>query len=1255
MSAEPDIELQIKVDVLGLENIRRLGSVMNQLNKQLDDITSQGKRQKGMWEELRDRLDGIEQKYDAVFRAGFRLQNLGSDLTRIGQAGIGMLDKSVDSWGDFEFALNRAAGALSIWSQTTPIYKDLKDGIYEVAQEARIFPAEDIARAVYYWGSTTGQTVETHRDLKILMEGLTPIMKAAAITETDYQQAIKGTYSILVQYGMGLESARDVTEKLMLITQRTAAEYPDLINTFKMVGPVAASLGISFDEVAQFTGLIADAGIRGTSSGRALRQTFIKLVDPTARARKALDEAMEATYGVGSSFDSVVFPNGEFIGFSQYVAILSDVMKDLNQQQKNELLGIITTQNELPVLTALIDKQTAARRSSKGAIDDEKYSLENAHQQFETTFELLRTSWKGVVGYWENSVIPIVHLIGAEVARTLAGMVEAAAEVAQSFYEWLKLHPQIVEFTVRLVALGSAALVVAGAFFAVLGTLLVFGAGVGLAIETMGSFIVMLGSGAKGLAALREGTESFSVLFGDSVKRILGFISKWGGAVFLLGTIFATNFGTITDLIADLMALIGELGPFFGDVFGQAGRTLGAFTHALSIAFGLVAEAVHIVVRAIRAFTKMLAPNTDKINESYDATKQFAQVIGTLIGAILGLNLVMKVWASLKAALLGVRAAMLLIMGSKGIGMIKTFIGALISGSGAATAMNILSIAIRGVWVALNFLLAHPIIAAIAAIVISVMALAGAFNFLNDVVNNFAMDFGDMGSELHRVADETGQTYDEVKEKVKAAMREQGMSFDEAIVYVEEYKKEMASASKSSDGAALAATTLATEMGNLGVTTALTADELRAMGVEVTPEMEAMITEMGGMVQSVNGELESAAWAETVAGELAIAASDARLAAMAIPGEIAAGIIEGRDTVIAAANGLGDAVTDGLMNEARVGETRTKMVEAQQAIVDAINEGTPGAEEAARVEYIKLELQLAGYLLRTDPMNKEAAGILERYITSADPEVQAAAEHMYSVLEDRVLVASENIEQWAFDMGMAPEEALKLHKGAAALQAELMRQGIELPISQLVDEFMTHGETATSSLSTAIQRNAYLAATATGEVKREALTNLDLLLDLADTYGYDTGSAYADGLQRAAELAGAAARWVQQAAQRVLEAESPPKDPSSPLHHIDEYGFRTMQAYGDGMADAAGYVSRQIGGVLGVAASDISAFDLPRLANESISGGLSFTTDRKQELEVTVNVTSTDNSVSQENAATIGDAIQRGLMLDRLEHMVTIS
>lgn len=1256
---DPDIQLQIEVDVLGLENIRRLQKEMQGLLGVQDRVKKKNDENISKWQELRDALDKIEQRYDAVFRAGFRLQNLGADLNRMGKAGVAVLQSSVDQWGDFEFALNRAAGALSIWGTQLPIYDKLKQGIYEVAQEARIFPAEDIARATYYWGSTTGQVVETEKDLAIVMNGLLPIMKAAAITETDYEQAIKGVYSILVQYDRGLGDARDITEKLMLITQRTAAEFPDLINSFKMVGPIADSLGISFEEVAQYVGLLADAGIRGTMSGRALRQTFVKLVDPTDRAREALDKAMEKTFGVGESFDSIVFPDGEFIGFTKYVDILAQVMGEMNEQQKNHLLGVITTQNELPALTALVNKQIEARKGNANAIDDEKFSLAGAHEQFELTFDLLKNSWLGITGLWENSVIPLIHLIGAEVARLLGPVLEFFSGVAQSITIFLRQNPLITEWIVRLIALASAALLVSGAFFAVLGTLFVFAAGVGLAIESLKVVIQTFG----------------------------GFIAKLGPASALIAlfvTLMVTDFGGARGAVLGLMKTFSHFVDWLGGILDQANRTFGFF---LSV--------VVKIVDAIGSFFKTLGKANFRTDTFWDVgivVEFVAEAVQSLAGVMLGVIAASwaaaKAFALLRTAVVALRLAWLALLGLRGA-IIAFFV--ILKGAAAA------SVALKGLIVVLGLLrvaliaafISNPVGAAIAGIILAIGLLVAGFKTAGDVINNFAMDFGDMGDKLHEVADQTGKSYQEVKDKVQELMREQGLSFDQAIERTKMLNYEIKELPSHLAAARGGYDETTGSMNQLDAATQQQIDSMREMGIEVTPEMIEAMSGVSGAVAETTEVIEEVNWSETIVGELAIAAQQSRLEARRIPSEISAGILEGRNDVINAAKGIGDAVTYELMNEARIGEIRVQMGEASLAIQEAINSGTPGAVAAAEAQYIALELELAGYLLTVDPLSKEAAGILERHLKSADPAVQAAAQALYSALEDKALTSKYNIEQYALDMGIAPENALKLFKAGAILEAELLSQGIEVPVEELVGQLQTHGEDAIQGLAAAITENAEIAGTATGEVKKQAEDKLILLRDIAEQYGIDTteefaagiraaeiqatnearyiatrtgamlleghdwwaggssaGVAWANGLRSAADYARLMAWEVAAAANAAWHGKSPPVE--GPLHTIDVGGRNVAIAWSRGFLDAIPTAKRNAEALAG-SVRDNLMFD------SGSSFGTSFESEHRKTIDLNVNVTSTDGSVSDSNAQSIADAIQQGLMLDRLEHMVRVS
>jgi TP901 family phage tail tape measure protein len=481
-----DIQLNINVNVRNAAGLNAINNALAQMGKtnasaaSAMNTTSQAtKQQMTLMQGLHARLDQAERDYDAIFRASYRLQNVGYGLVSVSQKLFGELRNLTDAWGKFEFTINRAAGALQVWrmeaGRINPVYEALIEGVYGLTKQLGLFPADEVAKATYYWGSTTGQQVKTLRDLKTVLDAVNPIMKVAALTETSYEQAIKGVYGILVQYHRPLSDVADITNKLFLVTQRTALEFPDLINAFKFVGPLAGAMGVSFEEVAKSLGAIGDAGIRGTMAGRALRQVFIQLARPTAKAKDALDGLFLSTKAIGKNFNDTVFPDGKFIGLTGFVHKLAISLKDATDQQKLHLLATIATANELSPLVALVENEikvingaTDAYDSNKTSVDDARYAAD----QFRKSWDLLSGSWKGIMGRLREGAEIIKLRIGRQVADALTPTIEKATQFLGVVEIWVKRNPQMVASITSVAASLGALAGIAGGLFILSGSLL---------------------------------------------------------------------------------------------------------------------------------------------------------------------------------------------------------------------------------------------------------------------------------------------------------------------------------------------------------------------------------------------------------------------------------------------------------------------------------------------------------------------------------------------------------------------------------------------------------------------------------------------------------------------------------------------------------------------------------------------------------------------------------------------------------------
>lgn len=80
-----------------------------------------------------------------------------------------------------------------------------------------------------------------------------------------------------------------------------------------------------------------------------------------------------------------------------------------------------------------------------------------------------------------------------------------------------------------------------------------------------------------------------------------------------------------------------------------------------------------------------------------------------------------------------------------------------------------------------------PLLADVIIIVLTpIRALTDAFAAAGEVTDNFAMDFGDMGDRIHRIADLADADFQAVKDSIKRNMTEAGMSFEDAAQAAEE-------------------------------------------------------------------------------------------------------------------------------------------------------------------------------------------------------------------------------------------------------------------------------------------------------------------------------------------------------------------------------------------------------------------------------------------------------------------------------------
>lgn len=142
--------------------------------------------------------------------------------------------------------------------------------------------AQEVAEAMVEFAKL-GFTAE---ETAAAMEGIVYAAEASgSAVDTTAQIVAAG----LNTWNLAASDSEHIADVLAKTANETAADMTDLGYTFQYAGASASLGGASIEQLAAYTGLMADQGIKGSKAGTALRTAFTNLTSPTDDAAAALE------------------------------------------------------------------------------------------------------------------------------------------------------------------------------------------------------------------------------------------------------------------------------------------------------------------------------------------------------------------------------------------------------------------------------------------------------------------------------------------------------------------------------------------------------------------------------------------------------------------------------------------------------------------------------------------------------------------------------------------------------------------------------------------------------------------------------------------------------------------------------------------------------------------------------------------------------------------------------------------------------
>jgi hypothetical protein len=140
---------------------------------------------------------------------------------------------------------------------------------------------------------------------KEILDATEATLDLAAATGEDLAKSADVAGSTVRGFGLQARETQRIVDVMAASFNKTALGLDNFTESMKYVAPIAAAANVSVEETTALLGVLADAGIRGSSAGTALRKIFGDLSKDGRPVAQRLDELGKKGITLKDSFDEV--------------------------------------------------------------------------------------------------------------------------------------------------------------------------------------------------------------------------------------------------------------------------------------------------------------------------------------------------------------------------------------------------------------------------------------------------------------------------------------------------------------------------------------------------------------------------------------------------------------------------------------------------------------------------------------------------------------------------------------------------------------------------------------------------------------------------------------------------------------------------------------------------------------------------------------------------------------------------------------
>ena len=322
-------------------------------------------------------------------------------------AGLGGAAIKIGS--DFESGMSKVAAISGASGQEL---EKLTDKAKEMGSTTK-FSATESAAAFEYMAMAGWKTED-------MLNGIEGIMSLAAASGEDLATTSDIVTDALTAFGMKASDAGHFSDVLAQASSNANTNVGMMGETFKYVAPVAGALGYTAEDTALAIGLMANAGIKGSSAGTALRSMMSRLTKPTKEVQSAMNRL-----GISLTDD-----NGKMKSLNEVMTDLRNGFNGLSEAEAAELASSLAGQEAMSGLLAIVnasdDDFKKLERSIYNCDGAAARMAETMSNNLQGQITILKSGVEGLaISLYENMQAPCM-----EIVKTAQEMIQ---ELQESF------------------------------------------------------------------------------------------------------------------------------------------------------------------------------------------------------------------------------------------------------------------------------------------------------------------------------------------------------------------------------------------------------------------------------------------------------------------------------------------------------------------------------------------------------------------------------------------------------------------------------------------------------------------------------------------------------------------------------------------------------------------------------------------------------------------------------------------------------